>query len=490
MTSCPSYPEERIPLVRIRRDGGTQVRAEMKAETVDEYAAAITDGKEFPPIVTFHDGEVYWLADGFHRVLAHEKAGLVDVLAEIRTGSKRDALLFAVGANATHGLARTNKDKRRAVEILLRDEEWAGLGDQWAAEHAGVNRSTVWRIREEFRLCNAQPESDTRTGKDGKQYPTRKAKVTTATPAKEAPRQHPLLDELEAAASLDELDAAFNKVATAGLDGPEAETAGDIRRRKVMEFRQRAGEVDADALVKRLASAVETMTYAQHEMVMDSIIAAHASKAIAQDQWAALDKAWWEKLNAIRREMAKTEPEKIGTRAPYDQGHIASTQAPAPASPPPAAPSGQASLFADAPAPVSPQAATAQPVSAAAPPSDASEIEALRAEVAALRAESAGFRQWADSVAARAGADDTAAVQRTMRLVALASSPNEHEAANAAIKACRMIRERGLLLATSTQTTAGTALTSDILEKLRQEEAEFWASMNRRADDVLGKRRP
>lgn len=38
----------------------------------------------------------------------------------------REAILFIVGANASHGLRRTNADKRRTVERLLADEEWRG----------------------------------------------------------------------------------------------------------------------------------------------------------------------------------------------------------------------------------------------------------------------------------------------------------------------------------------------------------------------------
>lgn len=44
--------------------------------------------------------------------------------ADIRQGTRRDAVLFSVGANASHGLRRTNEDKRRAVTVLLSDEEW------------------------------------------------------------------------------------------------------------------------------------------------------------------------------------------------------------------------------------------------------------------------------------------------------------------------------------------------------------------------------
>jgi len=33
-------------------------------------------------------------------------------------------LLYAVGSNATHGLRRSNADKRRAAQMLLEDPEW------------------------------------------------------------------------------------------------------------------------------------------------------------------------------------------------------------------------------------------------------------------------------------------------------------------------------------------------------------------------------
>ena len=53
----------------------------------------------------------------------------------MRQGDRRDAILHSVGANATHGLRRTNADKRRAVSILLQDELVAvdpATGDPWS----------------------------------------------------------------------------------------------------------------------------------------------------------------------------------------------------------------------------------------------------------------------------------------------------------------------------------------------------------------------
>jgi hypothetical protein len=47
--------------------------------------------------------------------------GLAKISADVREGSRRDAILYAVGANASHGLKRTNRDKRNAVRVLLKD---------------------------------------------------------------------------------------------------------------------------------------------------------------------------------------------------------------------------------------------------------------------------------------------------------------------------------------------------------------------------------
>lgn len=110
-----------LPIDRIRADGGTQPRSEIAFAVVEEYAAAMADGCAFPPVVVYYDGTDYWLADGFHRREARKVVGFTDVEADVRQGTRRDAVLHSVGANADHGLRRTNEDKRRAVRKLLED---------------------------------------------------------------------------------------------------------------------------------------------------------------------------------------------------------------------------------------------------------------------------------------------------------------------------------------------------------------------------------
>lgn len=134
----------------IRTDGGTQTRAGLNTDTVAEYADAMTDGAEFPAVVVYYDGAIYWLADGFHRLAAARQIEFLQIDAEIRQGSQRDAVLHSVGANATHGLRRSNGDKRRAVETLLRDPEWSAWSNREIARRTGVNDKTVAAVRSQL----------------------------------------------------------------------------------------------------------------------------------------------------------------------------------------------------------------------------------------------------------------------------------------------------------------------------------------------------
>jgi hypothetical protein len=67
-------------------------------------------GSKFPPIVVFYDGDRYWCGDGFHRVQAAKRAKHMLINASVRNGGKREAVLHSIGANAVHGVRRTNPE--------------------------------------------------------------------------------------------------------------------------------------------------------------------------------------------------------------------------------------------------------------------------------------------------------------------------------------------------------------------------------------------
>lgn len=137
----------KLKLVKIRIDGGTQPRENIDEEIVSEYATAMMEGESFPDVVVFNDGANYWLADGFHRYHASKKLGYLELNTEVKSGTKRDAVLYSVSANSKHGLRRTNADKRKAVLTLLNDKEWSEWSDNEIAKHAEVSQPFVSKLR-------------------------------------------------------------------------------------------------------------------------------------------------------------------------------------------------------------------------------------------------------------------------------------------------------------------------------------------------------
>lgn len=53
-----------------------------------------------PPVVVFETEEGLLLADGYHGLAAARKRGFATIKAEVRPGSRQDALLYAAEAGA------------------------------------------------------------------------------------------------------------------------------------------------------------------------------------------------------------------------------------------------------------------------------------------------------------------------------------------------------------------------------------------------------
>lgn len=138
-----------IELDKIRIDGGTQPRAKIDMEVVNDYSTSLELGANFPPIDVFFDGKEYWLADGFHRYHAARDVHVPELPATIHNGTVRDAILFSLGCNDRHGLRRTNEDKRHSVMTMLNDPEWSQWSDRTIADKCGVSNTFVGHLRSE-----------------------------------------------------------------------------------------------------------------------------------------------------------------------------------------------------------------------------------------------------------------------------------------------------------------------------------------------------
>lgn len=172
-----------INIELIRTDGGTQPRAALDFDAIDDYTDAMATGIKFPPVVVFDDGDNYWLADGFHRTKAADQAGLTEILCEIHSGTQADAQWYSYSANKANGLRRTNDDKARAVQAALLHPNGASLSDRKIAKHVGVDHSTVLRWREKLGSCGALHHMNSRSfSRGGSEYTYRIASAGAESP--------------------------------------------------------------------------------------------------------------------------------------------------------------------------------------------------------------------------------------------------------------------------------------------------------------------
>jgi hypothetical protein len=220
-----------LPIQLVRIDGGTQSRAMLQDSVIDEYADAIKSGVEFPSIIVFYDGSDHWLADGFHRLRAFMAAGRETIPADVRQGTRRDAILYSVGANEAHGLRRTNDDKRRAVLTLLNDAEWSKWSDSEIGRQCRVDHKTVKRLRAEH-LGNSQDSSERTVKRNGSTYT-----MNTAAIGKSAPKDS---DDMDFAEIKEDEDDAPVDLSRGRLNIAEGITLDEIARQGMA--RERAGE--------------------------------------------------------------------------------------------------------------------------------------------------------------------------------------------------------------------------------------------------------
>lgn len=169
---------------------GLQTRCQLDPLTIAEYAEAMTAGAKFPPVTVFHSREddAIFLADGFHRYRAAEKAGFLDILADVIEGDRSQALVHALGSNQSHGLRRSNADKRRCVEMAL--EQWPKQSSREIAKLCGVGHTMVDEFRKQLASDASSPSEtsstpiNSRIGADGKvrQMPAAKPAQSESAP--------------------------------------------------------------------------------------------------------------------------------------------------------------------------------------------------------------------------------------------------------------------------------------------------------------------
>ena len=181
------------------------MRVKLDAGTIDAYCEDLKNGAIFPPIDVFREkgsGRCI-LSDGFQRLLAHIHAEREEIECNIHEGGPHEALLHALGANAQHGLRRTNADKRNAVMMALKDPAISALLVKEIADICRVTKRTVNRMINE--QITADPdENGSQVGtKSQDENDSQKPTAADHRPTKEPPTQAEIeRDELRDAMSL------------------------------------------------------------------------------------------------------------------------------------------------------------------------------------------------------------------------------------------------------------------------------------------------
>lgn len=241
-----------VLLHMLRCDGGTQARATMDQATIEAYQEKLD---ELPPVVVFQDDDgLQWLADGFHRVEAHRRAGRDMLTGYVRRGTQRDARLYACGANAKHGLPRSNEDKRRAVTILLEDDEWASWADAEIASACHVDRKFVRTMRDRLGI-HATERTYQRAGKTQtmvvapRESATAQPGTSHVAPEPDNTVRTPVEHEHRGAPLTDEMREGMRALYRAAADAPEGATWGDDAVRQVLADKYRVTRAEVDAVL-------------------------------------------------------------------------------------------------------------------------------------------------------------------------------------------------------------------------------------------------
>jgi hypothetical protein len=203
-----SAASKKYPIEELHLDERLQARASLDQSVVDEYAEAYRAKADMPPVDVYVVDGRKLVVDGWHRIagarLADGERAYVRAVT-VGTGTIDQAIWHALAANRTHGLRRSNADKRRAVWLALESQIGAEQSSRVIAEHVGVGDDLVSKIRAEYeaerfprfpeenatQATGQVPENDTcqpkrRVGRDGKSYPVKpKAPKTRVIPEPE-----------------------------------------------------------------------------------------------------------------------------------------------------------------------------------------------------------------------------------------------------------------------------------------------------------------
>ncbi len=133
-------------------DSSVDIRERLDEPTISTYMEVFD---RLPPITVFETPEGMILADGFHRVSAATRLGHQEVEADVKKGTRQDALEFAASANATGGLRLTSEERRLGIRRLV------GLHPEWGnsevSSRMACNDELVRQVKRNLEVYREAP---------------------------------------------------------------------------------------------------------------------------------------------------------------------------------------------------------------------------------------------------------------------------------------------------------------------------------------------
>ncbi len=108
-----------VEMQHITRDPRFQVRNQLDSKLVKQYAVAMSNGAEFPPIHLAKVGGTLFVVDGFHRQAAQSSLGMREVCATVTLMTEDEALRASALANSKHGKPLKASERRNVLQNFI-----------------------------------------------------------------------------------------------------------------------------------------------------------------------------------------------------------------------------------------------------------------------------------------------------------------------------------------------------------------------------------
>ena len=161
------YEVKKLPVLDIKVDPTLQPRVHGLDLEHIKYLEVVAEA--WPPLKVVVQGGGFLLVDGFHRFAAAQNLGLETINAEVLPlPEEGDLFGLAFALNAVHGRPLTLSDRRAfAARLLKTHPDWS---EREIARRAGLVQPTVSKIRQELEAQAAIEPTESRVGRDGRNY--------------------------------------------------------------------------------------------------------------------------------------------------------------------------------------------------------------------------------------------------------------------------------------------------------------------------------